>query len=160
MNPTHLHLVLNHVPVLGTAFGLGLLIFGIWRRSEELKKTGLGVFDLVALMAVPAYFTGEPAEDVVKALPGVSKPIIEQHEKAATVAFTGVVVLGTAALAGLLLFRSGKRGPSWFGSLMLAGSLIVSGLMAWTANVGGQIRHTEIRSNASPPTSTGEKDHG
>jgi len=41
--------------------------------------------------------------------------------------------------------------------LMLAASLIVSGLMAWTANVGGQIRHTEIRSNASPPTSTGEQ---
>jgi hypothetical protein len=38
--------------------------------------------------------------------------------------------------------------------------VIVSGLMAWTANVGGQIRHTEIRSDASPATSNGEKDHG
>ena len=75
----------------------------------------------------------------------------------ATVAFTGVVMLGMAALAGLLLFRGGERVPTWFGSLMLAASLMVSGLMAWTANVGGQIRHTEIRSNASPPTSTGEQ---
>ena len=111
-----------------------------------------GVFVLVALLALPAYLTGEPAEDVVKALAGFSRSLIEQHEKAATVAFTGVVVLGTAALAGLLLFRAGKRVPTWFGSLMLAASLIVSVLMAWTANVGGQIRHTEIRSNASPPT--------
>jgi hypothetical protein len=39
-------------------------------------------------------------------------------------------------------------------------AVIVSGLMAWTANLGGQIRHTEIRSNASPPTSNGEKDQG
>jgi hypothetical protein len=40
------------------------------------------------------------------------------------------------------------------------GAVIISVLVAWTANVGGQIRHTEIRSNASPPTSTGEKDNG
>lgn len=36
------------------------------------------------------------------------------------------------------------------GTTLLAASLIVSGLMAWTANLGGKIRHTEIRSNASP----------
>jgi hypothetical protein len=52
MTLTHLHLVLNHVPVLGTAFGLALLAFGIWRRSTELKKTALGVFVLTALMAL------------------------------------------------------------------------------------------------------------
>ena len=50
MNPAHLHLMLNHIPVLGTAFGLGLLAFALWRRSDELKKTALGVFVLVALM--------------------------------------------------------------------------------------------------------------
>ena len=38
MNLTHLHLALNHIPVLGTAFGLALLIFGIWQKSNELKN--------------------------------------------------------------------------------------------------------------------------
>jgi uncharacterized membrane protein len=158
MNPTHLHLILNHVPVLGTAFGLGLLVFGMARKSQELKKAALGVSVIVALLAVPAYLTGEPAEDGVKALSGVAMPVIEQHERAATVAFTGILVLGAAALTGLLLFRSGQQLPSWFGSLMLAASLIVSGLMAWTANLGGQIRHSEIRSGASPSAATGHKD--
>ncbi|MEP6670596.1 MAG: hypothetical protein ABJF10_15655 [Chthoniobacter sp.] len=160
MNPTHLHLMLNHIPVLGTAFGLGLLLFGIWRKSDEIKKTALGVFALVALLAAPAYLTGEPAEDVVKALPGVLKPVIEQYEEAATVAFVGVIVLGVAALAGLFLFRSGRVIPPWFASLILAASLIVGGLMTWTANMGGQIRHTEIRSDANPPANTGAKNHG
>ena len=115
-----------------------------------MKKAALGVFVIVALAAVPVYLTGEPAEDGVESLPGVSKPIIEQHEAAAGVALTGVVVLGVAALAGLIVFRRGRPLPVWFSVSSLAASLIVSGLMAWTANLGGQVRHTEIRANASP----------
>ncbi len=98
MNATHLHLLLNHLPVLGTLFGLGLLLFGIWRKSTELKKTSLGVLVLVALAAVPVYLTGEPAGDAVESLPGVSKPIMEQHEEAAGFAFTGSLALGGGGL--------------------------------------------------------------
>jgi phosphatidylglycerophosphate synthase len=49
------------------------------------------------------------------------------------------------ALIGLLMLRHGKAVPVWFAGLMVIASLTVSGLMAWTANIGGQIRHTEIR---------------
>jgi len=157
MNATHLHLILNHIPVLGTAFGLGLLLFGLWRSSDELKKTALGIFVIVALAAVPVYLTGEPAEDGVESLPGVSKPIIEQHEEAAAVSFTGVVVLGVAALTGLICFRRGRLLPAWSSVSLLVASLIVSGLMAWTANLGGQIRHSEIRAGNSPAAATGGK---
>jgi uncharacterized membrane protein len=150
MNLTHVHLMLNHVPVLATAFGLGLLVVGAWRRSDELKKAALGLFVVGALLAVPVYLTGEPAEDAVEQLPGVSKAIIEQHEDAAAVAFTAIAVLGVAALAGLFLVRGDTLMPAWFSSLMFAASLVVAGLMTWTAYLGGQVRHTEIRSRASP----------
>ena len=149
MNATHLHLILNHLPVLGTAFGLGLLLFGLWRKSSELKKTALGVFVLVALAAVPVYLTGEPAEDGVESLPGVSKPFIERHESAAGAALTGAVVLGVASLGGLICFRRGRLLPAWFSISLLVPAVIVSGLMVWTASLGGQVRHTEIRANAS-----------
>jgi len=152
MNLTHLHLILNHVPALGTVFGLGLLSFGFWGRSTELMKTALGVFVLIALMAVPAYLTGEPAEDGVEGLPGVSEAIIEQHEEAAGVAFASIGALGVIALLGLLALRHGKVVPAWFAGLMVIASLTVSGLMAWTANIGGQIRHTEIRVGAATST--------
>jgi len=151
MNAPHLHLLLNHIPVLGTAFGLGLLGFALLRKSDELKKAALGFFLVTALFSVPAYLSGEPAEDVVEPLAGVSKPIVERHEEAAGMAFTGIVVLGAGALAGLIMFRGSKTVPAWFGSVVLAISLLVGGLMAWTANLGGQIRHTEIRSGANLP---------
>ena len=75
--------MLNHVPVLGTAFGLGLVGWALLRRSEELKRISLGIFIIVALLAIPAYLTGEPTEELVENLPGVSKSSIEQHEEAA-----------------------------------------------------------------------------
>lgn len=159
MSATHLHLLLNHVPVLGTVLGLGLLAFGLWRRSDELIKAVLGVFVIVALTAVPVYLTGEPAEHGVKSLPGVSKPLMEQHEQAAAAAFTGVLTLGVIALAGLIWLRRGRLAPGWFGSAMLGVALIVCGLMAWTANLGGQIRHTEIRPGASAPAAAGNMEH-
>jgi hypothetical protein len=90
MNLTHLHLALNHVPVLGTAFALALLVLGIWRKSNEVKKTALCAFVAIAIMAMPAYLTGEPAEDGVEGPPGVSGAIIEQHEEAEGVAFAGM----------------------------------------------------------------------
>ena len=159
MNPAHLHLILNHIPVLGTAFGLGLLVFALWRKSKGLKKAALGVFVLAALLTVPACLTGEPAEGVVKTLPGISKPAIEQHEQAAAIAFTGVALLGAAALAALFLSRRDRILPRWFASTMVAASLMVAILMAWTANLGGMVRHTELRPNSTPPAVSSETNH-
>ena len=148
MNATHLHLILNHVPVFGSIVGLALLLLARGRKSEELKKTAFGFFVAVALLSVPVYLTGEPAEDTVKPLPGVSKAIVEQHEEAATVAFTGVIIMGAAGFAGLVASRGGRTTPGWFLSSLLGASVIVVTLVGWTAHLGGQVRHTEIRSGS------------
>ena len=149
MNTAHLHLMLNHIPVLGTFIGLALLSFAFWKHSEESKRTALGLLVFTALLAVPAFLTGEPAESMVKGLPGVSQTIIEKHEEATQGALIALCVLGGVALAGLVWYRRSQLIPSWFGSVVLAGSLAVGGWMAWTASLGGQIRHTEIRSGGS-----------
>jgi len=62
MNWAHIHLSLNHLPVVGIIFGVLLLLLALLRKSEELKRVSLGVFVLTALIALPVYFTGEPAE--------------------------------------------------------------------------------------------------
>jgi hypothetical protein len=70
MNTTHLHLLLNHVPGLRTTFGLNLLAFGIWSKSNELQKAALGILGIATLIGVPAYLTGEPAENGIESLSG------------------------------------------------------------------------------------------
>ena len=66
MNQVHLHLLMNHLPILGVPFGLLLLCAGMLRQSDELKKAALLTFVVAALLAVPVYFTGEPAEISVR----------------------------------------------------------------------------------------------
>ena len=72
MDWTHFHLMMNHVPVLGSIFGFVLLAWGMLRGSTEIKKVALTILVLTALFAIPVYLTGEPAEETVEALPGVS----------------------------------------------------------------------------------------
>jgi len=154
MNWAHVHLMLNHLPVVGTVFGVLLLLLALLRKSEELKRVSLGIFVLTALLALPVYFTGEPAEKVVEHLPGVTEPLIEEHEDAALFALLMAAGTGVVALAGLILFRRAERLPGWIVGAALVLSLATSGLMGWTANRGGRIRYTEIRADFQAPTET------
>ncbi len=158
MNATHLHLILNHVPVFGTIFELALLVLALMRMSEELKRVAFGWLIATALLAVPVYLTGEPAEKEVSGLPGVSKGIIERHEDAAQIAFLALLVLGVIALVFLVGSRRKATVPRWMGVVVLAGSLVVSSLMTWTANLGGQVRHTEVSSGAGTHSDADDPD--
>lgn len=146
MSGVHLHLLLNHVPVIGTFIALLLLLVAFVRKSEELKKVTLGFFILIALVTIPVYLTGEPAEEVIENIPGISEGMIEQHENAALFSLIAVEVAGFIALMGVLVFRRQKRLGNLLAMMTLGLSLVTGGLMAWTANLGGQIRHTEISS--------------
>ena len=145
MNATHLHLLLNHVTVLGNAFGIALMAYALWRKNDTLKKDSLGVLVLAALTAIPVYLTGEPAAQTVKLLPEVSKEVIARHEEVAQLALATVLLMGTAALVGLIVFRRGRPIPVWFSLGILTFSLVSGTFITWTANLGGQIRHPEIR---------------
>ncbi len=79
MSAAHVHLLLNHIPILGSIFGLLLLSYGMLRRSDEIKKTSLGAFVITALLTIPVYLAGDGAAAIVRSLPGVSDAIIQQH---------------------------------------------------------------------------------
>ena len=144
MNGAHLHLLLNHLPVLGVGFGLLLLLAARFRRSTELTAAALVVFVLAGGAAGLAYLTGEPAEDAIEQYTGVNKDAIEEHEEAALVALGLTGLLGLGALAGLVGMRRQALPGKYFGGIMLVGALAASGAMAYTANLGGGIRHPEI----------------
>lgn len=148
MNWAHVHIAINHAPVIGIIFGFLLLTYAMVRKSEELKKASLGIFVIIALIAIPVYFTGGGAEEVVEHLPGVSESIIERHEDSAFSTFVMVEILGLLTLGGLFLYRRPQTLSNWFVILSLVLSIIIGGLMTRTANLGGQIRHTEIRSKS------------
>src|SRR5581483_4501437 len=103
MGAAHWHLLLTHVPVVGAVFGFMLLVVAVLTANQAIRRLSLGALELVALLALPTYFTGEPAEEAVERLPGVSEPIIDRHQTAATASFAAVEVLGGLALLALAL---------------------------------------------------------
>ena len=145
MSILHLHLLLNHVPVVGAALVVSLLMLAVFRNSSQLAKTALGVAIAIGAVSLIVYFTGEPAEDAVENLIGVSEDFIDRHESAALVATLAAGAFGVVALGILAWFR-GRNVTRLVTASALAGSLVLAGTMAWTANLGGQIRHSEIRS--------------
>lgn len=151
MNWAHLHLALNHVPVVGLPIVLLLLAWAIVRRSAELLKASCGLIVLLMIVTVIVQLTGEPAEELVEELPGVIESMVESHEESALVGTIGMVVVGVTALFGLWRLRTGKILPGWYSPTVLIAGITVAVLMAWIANSGGQIRHTEIRSMVEQP---------
>ena len=91
------------------------------------------MFVTVTILAVPAYVSGEPAEDVVKGLPGVTHSIIGEHEEMAEVAITAQVVLGVGTLVLLIVTCRGKPLSNPLIGSILAAALIVSGRFGFSS---------------------------
>jgi hypothetical protein len=149
MNPAHLHLLLTHLPVLGAIFAVPLLATALLTRCTAVRRMALGAVVVVALLGLPTYFTGEAAEDAVEGLPGVSEALVERHEEAAARALAALEVAGAVALLGLALTLRARQVPAWILLATLLVTAVGAGLLGWTANLGGQIRHIEIRAGAA-----------
>ena len=145
MDLAHLHLLLNHFPTIGTIMGGGLFVLSLITKSDDLKRASLVVLLGISLIAIPTYITGNGAQDAVKSLPGVSKTLIETHEGAALVALGFIEVTGAFAWLGLWQFRRLARVPNWNLAVILVLTAVSLGLMARASNLGGEIRHGEIR---------------
>lgn len=149
MDSTHLHLILNHFPIIGTILGTAVMAYGYYTQSLSTQRAALMIWVAMAAIAIPVFLTGEPAEERVENLPGISEAIIEMHEEAAEMAIWVMEALGLLSLAALLLgYKKESTGKTLIG-LSFVLSLIAFALMARTGYLGGQIRHTEIRSGAA-----------
>lgn len=147
MNAAHLHLAINHLPVVGLLFGLAVLIAGRLLRNETTARVGLWMLLAAALLAIPAYLTGEPAEEIVESLPAIPDALIERHEEAAGFALGGALIVGVMSGATLFLARGGRALHPIGCVLVLIAAVASTGCMAWTAKLGGEIHHPEIRAN-------------
>ena len=148
----HLHLVLNHIPVVGTLVAGVLFVFALRWRNSQLERLALGLLLAFALLTIPVYLTGGPAEHVAEHLPGIAEAVIDRHEDAALVSLVAVEILGASALTGLAVFRR-RLLPRAFAVALVALIGVTTGLFGWAGYLGGQIRHTEIR--AASPASAG-----
>ncbi|HXF94575.1 MAG TPA: hypothetical protein VNI61_00595 [Gemmatimonadales bacterium] len=158
MNAAYVHLVLNHVPIFGILLGTLLLVTALVERNDVLKRAALVTLLASAVAAGPVYLSGEPAEEVVEDLSGVSEAAIEGHEGSALVSLVAAGALAMVALAGWWTLRRGRAVARHFVTASLVLAVVAGVLLARTAHLGGQIRHTEIRGAAAVPAGS-DDDH-
>jgi uncharacterized membrane protein len=151
MNFVHMHLLLNHIPTVGTIVALGVLLLGLVKRSAELTRGALALLFVIALLSLPTYMTGYSAQKAVKDRPGVSADLIQRHQSAALVALTMTEATGVLAWFGLWQGRKPKGAARWNAPVVLLLATVSLGLMASASNIGGQIMHPEIMAPGEGP---------
>lgn len=144
MNPAHIHLMVNHVPLFAALFGGALLAFGLLKHDRSLRSAGLVLGVLAGLSGVAAFQSGERAEEVVEAYASTNEAALEEHEEAAELTQWASVLLGLVSLLALVVpkDRAALRARSEW--LTLALFAVAVAMVARTAYLGGPIRHPEI----------------
>lgn len=159
MNGAHLHLIVNHFPVVGSVLAVLLLAVAVVRWDPTYARRIVYLVVLLALAGIVVYLTGEGAEEVAEDLPGVTESLIEEHEEAALVATILLGLVGAVAAGALFRFRrAGREITRGFVIVLLGLMLIPTIAMAWVSNLGGEIRHSEIRADGGTSSAPAEVD--
>jgi uncharacterized membrane protein len=155
MNFAHLHLLLNHFPVIGAMLGFALFALSFFKGNGDLRRASLIVFAAIALLSIPTFLTGFGAQFMIQRAPSVSTALIERHESSALLSIWFILVTGALSLVGLWQSHRSGRVANWNVIAILLFSLFTVGLMVRTGNTGGEIRHPEVWANPAAPTTEG-----
>lgn len=145
-NAAHLHLILNHFPIIGAAIVVLVLGYGVVINNDKIKRLGMVLIVLIGLITIFVYTTGEKAEGFIKGNDGVIEENIEPHEEFAKISMIAMQITAGVSLLGLIFFRS-RPVQIWYGILLLVFLIIVNFMMIYTGHLGGKISHSHIMTN-------------
>lgn len=158
MNAAHLHLLVNHLPILGILFGLFVLIAGLLLNQTLIRRVALVGLIVAGVSALPANKTGEEAEEIVEHLEGVSHDLIHEHEEKAEAFLLvagGLALLSAVGLWAELKNHAQRKMLNYLVLAVAAGAMFMA---AGVGNSGGEIRHPEIRKDFVMPAKS-EAEH-
>ena len=146
MNPSEIHLAINHLPVFSTLFGTLVLIAGLLFKKDLLKFTAYIFFILGTLGVFASFASGEEAEELVEDhFQEISHKVIHEHEEVAEGARTVSIITGILSLIALFFNYTKRPLERIFSWLILIGGIAGSIWLFQTAHTGGEIMHKEIR---------------
>ena len=145
----HWHLVLNHLPSIGTLVAVCLLAVARSVGSQDVTRASLLLFVVLSLVAIPTFVTGAAAGWAIQGTPGISEGTIAAHQDAALLALVALLVTGWLAWFTLWRDRRRRALDGWGPPAVLASGALALVLMLWTARLGGDINHPEIRAGVS-----------
>ena len=149
MDFAHLHLLINHFPIVGTIIGTFIMLFALIKKERNLQRVVLVLWVVLAALTPLVMNTGEEAEHKVEEMAGISENSIHEHEEASEYAYWLMIGLGVISLAALSLHKMGS-------DILLATkisfviSLFAATAMVRTGYLGGLIRHVDVPITSSP----------
>jgi uncharacterized membrane protein len=158
INLAHIHLLLNHFPTIGFVVGLGLLAAALVAKSEDLKRASYLVLFLIAVIAIPAYLSGNAAEARLcpegECPPEVAVSVVRTHEDGALLAFSFMELTAFLAWLGMWQTPRTRHLPSWNVAAVLLLAVVTFILMGLAADAGSEIRHPEIAASVAAESQT------
>jgi uncharacterized membrane protein len=148
MNPIVVHVVVVHVPVVGLLFAaLTALAAAVW-DDRRLMILALAFTALCAIAGVVAYGSGPAAYERLRAgLEPADIAMADGHAILGKISFAALVLLGVGVLQTALRWSGGTPPPRWASWALTAVLFLAAALLAYTAHLGGGIRHPEVRAN-------------
>jgi len=149
INFAHLHLILNHLPIMTIPVALIFYIYSLRTKNEKLQNFSLIMLIGTAATVLPVFYTGEPAEEIIEGMTSISKKLIHDHEETAEIAFVLTLIAGATASVNLF-FKDRLPLLKKHGDKLVIGSCIIAiGFLAYAANKGGKINHPELRDSTA-----------
>jgi len=150
--PGYLHVLINHLPIIGTFMGLLGVLIGFALRQKEARIPGLAILLIAGVSAWPVYETGEAAYKPIRKISDeVGGDWLDEHmERADRTVWTFYVMAGLAAVTIAAPMRWPRSAvPLTIVTLLAAVGCSVAA--AYIAQPGGRIRHTEFRVPTTQP---------
>jgi len=79
MSLGYLHLVLNHVPIVGAFMVWLVLLYGFLAKKTDVQVVALYLLVFVAVLTLPVMKTGDEAEELIENVAGISHAAIHAH---------------------------------------------------------------------------------
>ncbi len=151
MNVAHWHLLMNHLPIVFPLVGIFVFALSWILPAENTRRIAYLIFIATAITSWMAMMTGDRAEDFVENIPGMDHRMIHKHEEIAETFSALCYVLGGVSLLAFWFSVKNKSGAKWLGLVSLLLAIVTLYFAKSTGTSGGEIRHSEIRSNVPEP---------
>ena len=147
----HLHIILNHIPVVGSLGVLALFLTSFYLKSEDLQRSSLILFVVLGLLTLPTYISGAAARWAYQGRE-LSMEVIAAHQDAALLAFLFIGMTGCVSWASLWQ----QRRFSKISCKNLYAVLVLAVISAYQLVATGSLGGTIVRPNLHESAMTAE----
>lgn len=156
----HVHVLLNHLPLVGLMVAVLVLVAALVLRNRLAVVLGLALVGLTSGTAWPVIESGQSSYVRVRELADEEGKAHLRHHMVLAERWDKLYY-ATAVVAALGLLAAWKW-PRGFHALALAAAVLaVASLVAGAviANAGGKVRHPEFRTGPPAPENHADGDH-